>query len=176
MPENNIKIWINGKEATVKKGSYLLGAIKKAGFDVPVLCHHKDLTPEGSCRLCVCEVEDSRGRKKLVTACNYPVQAEIKVSTDSEKVLQHRKILADMYLSRWPNVPIILEIAKKCGVTEPKFKSEITDENEKACVLCGRCTRACKEFTLEKILHFAGRGTQRHIAMPFGEEIGRAHV
>ncbi len=163
-----IEITINDKKITVAENSYLLAAIMKSGFTVPTLCQHKDLMPVGSCRLCMCEIE-VKGRKKLVTTCNYPIREEITVWTKSEKALKHRKMLAEMYLGRWPNVPTIKFVAEKCGVTESRFTSEITNPDEKACILCGRCTRACHEFTQEDILDFAGRGINRHLTMPFNE-------
>jgi aldehyde:ferredoxin oxidoreductase len=165
-----IEITINDKKTvSVIKGSYLLEAVRKAGFAIPSLCHHKDLTPTGTCRLCVCEVE-IRGRKRMVTSCNYPVRQEIKVYTNTPRVKKHRKVLAEMYLGRWPKVPIIREIAKQCEATDhTKFKSALTDENPKACILCGHCVKACEEFIQERILDFAGRGIKRHLTMPFGE-------
>jgi aldehyde:ferredoxin oxidoreductase len=166
---NKIEITINDKRVTVLKDTFLLKAVQEAGFRIPTLCHHKDLTPSGICRLCLCEIED-RGRKRLVTACNYPVRSEIKVETHSERVKTHRKLLAEMYLGRWPNVPLVKEIARQCGVIDgSRFKSELTDENPRACILCGHCVRACEEFIQERILDFAGRGIKRHLTMPFGE-------
>jgi aldehyde:ferredoxin oxidoreductase len=164
-----IAITIDGKPVTVQRDAYLLGAIQAAGIEVPTLCHHKDLTPNGTCRLCIVEIE-LRGRKRLVTSCNYPIRDEISVATDSPRVRQHRKVLAEMYLGRWPNVPIIKDVARRCGVTDgARFSSELTDENPKACVLCTHCVRGCAEFIQEKILDFAGRGIKRHLTMPFGE-------
>ncbi len=169
MADNKITITINGKKVEVVRDSYLLTAIKSLGIDIPTLCHHKDLTPDGTCRLCMVEIEQ-RGKKKLVTSCNFPVREEISVETHSEKVLKHRKTLAEMFLGRFPNVPVINLIAEKCGATDKeKYKSELTDENEKACVLCGRCVRACKEFMLQDIIDYAGRGIKRHLTMPFNE-------
>ena len=169
MTENKkIQITINGEKVEVLRDTYLLKAIMDAGFVVPTLCHHKDLTPNGTCRLCMVEIEE-RGKKKMVTSCNYPVRSEITVDTKAEKVLKHRKTLAEMYLGRWPNVKAIQDVAKLCGATDKeKFKSELTDENEKACILCGKCVRACNEFIQERIIDFAGRGFKRHITMPFG--------
>ncbi|MBN2384337.1 aldehyde:ferredoxin oxidoreductase [bacterium] len=111
---------------------------------------------------------EQRGKKKLVTSCNFPVRDEISVETHSPRVLQHRKILAEMYLGRWPNVPAIQAIAKTCGVTNSRFRSELTDENPEACILCGHCVRACDTFIQERILEFAGRGIRRHLTMPYG--------
>jgi len=163
-----IDIVINDQTVSVVHGSFLLKAIREAGVKVPTLCWHKDLTPSGNCRLCLCEVE-IRGRRRLVTSCNYPVREELKVFTHSQPVMDQRKVLAEMYLGRWPNVPIVKQVAADCGVTSSRFRSELTDENPKACILCGHCVRACEEFTLERILDFAGRGIKRHITMPFGE-------
>ncbi len=169
MAAEKINITINGIEATVQKGSYLLQALRDNGVAVPTLCHHKDLTPSGTCRLCMVEVEQ-RGKKKLVTSCNFPVRGEISVDTESERVKTHRKVLAEMYLGRWPNVPLIQEVAAICGATDKeKYKSELTDDNPKACILCTHCVRACDEFVMERILDFAGRGIKRHLTMPFGE-------
>ncbi len=169
MATQKIKLNINGNEIEVVKNTTLLDAIKKTGITVPTLCHHKDLTPDGSCRLCSVEIELD-GKREIVTSCNYPIRNEIRVDTDSIRVKKHRKVLAEMYLGRWPNVPAIQEVASMCGATDKeRFKSELTDTNPNACILCGKCKRACEEFIQEKILDFAGSGIDRHITMPFGE-------
>jgi aldehyde:ferredoxin oxidoreductase/Pyruvate/2-oxoacid:ferredoxin oxidoreductase delta subunit/ferredoxin len=171
--KNLITITISSKtgsvEQRVHKGTTLLTALTEAGQKVPTLCHHKDLTPNGSCRLCLTEIAEGAGKKRLVTACNYPLRKDAEAWTDSEPVLQHRKVLAEMYLGRWPEVPIIQEIAEECGVTENRFTGPWTDTNPKACILCTHCVRACAEFPMENILDFAGRGITRHLTMPFGE-------
>jgi aldehyde:ferredoxin oxidoreductase len=161
-----IEITVNGKKVVVKEDTWLLQALEAENINIPVLCHHKDLTPDGSCRLCMVEIVD-RGKHKMVTSCNYPVRSEITVFTDSERVQKHRKQLGEIYLGRYPNVPIIRKVAGMCGVTSVKRKPYIVDDNPNACVLCGHCIRACKEFAQENILSFASRGIKRHVAMPF---------
>lgn len=163
-----IEITINDKKISVLRGTMLLKAAQEAKCPVPILCRHKDLTPTGSCRLCVVEIEEN-GEKKLVTSCNYPIQSEITVQTDSEQVIAQRKMLLELYLGRWPNVKQIKSLAKKYGITESRFTSELTDDKANACILCGRCVNACEEFIVERILDFAGRGINRHLTMPFGE-------
>jgi aldehyde:ferredoxin oxidoreductase len=169
MTQTKIEITVDGRPVSVVRDSFLLDALKTMDVDIPTLCHHKDLTPTGICRLCVCEIEVN-GKTRLVTACNYPVRDAINVETHSPRVMQHRKVLAEMYLGRWPNVPVIKEVAEKCGVTDgARFRSELTDENPSACILCGHCVKACEEFIQERILDFAGRGIKRHMTMPFNE-------
>lgn len=169
MAKEKIVIRIDGREVQAAKDVYLLAVLRENGIAVPTLCNHKDLTPEGTCRLCTVEIEEG-GKKRLVTSCNYPVRSPISVETSSERVKSRRKALAGMLLGRWPNVPVIRELAAMCGVKDAeRFKSDLTDANPKACVLCGHCVRACKEFVMENIIDFAGRGTRRHMTMPFGQ-------
>lgn len=163
-----LTITIDGKPVEAREGTFLLGAIRSAGLDVPTLCHHKDLTPGGTCRLCIVEVQ-SEGPSKLVTSCNYPVRDGLTVLTQTPEILKHRRMLAEMYLGRWPNVPAIRQLAGSLGVTASRFASEFTEEAGDACILCGHCVRACDEFMIERILEFAGRGMKRHLAMPLGE-------
>jgi len=163
------KIIVNDQPLEVAADTYLLQVLQANRIFVPTLCYHKDLAPNGNCRLCVVEVE-ARGKRRLVTSCNYPVREEIRVWTESERVKQHRRVLAEMYLGRWPNVPLIRDVAKRCGVTDgSRFRSDLTDESPTACVLCTHCTRACEEFIQERVLDFAGRGILRHMTMPYGE-------
>jgi aldehyde:ferredoxin oxidoreductase len=112
---------------------------------------------------------ESGGVTSFVTACDYPVEGEISVQTDSVQVKKHRKLIAEMYLGRWPNVPAVKAVAKRCGADTTRFRSELSDDHAKACILCGRCVSACEEFVIERILSFAGRGEKRHLTMPFGQ-------
>jgi aldehyde:ferredoxin oxidoreductase len=167
--DTRLRIVVDGREVESPPGAFLLPLIAGSGVEIPTLCHHKDLTPSGNCRLCVVEVEE-RGRRRLVTACNYPVRGGLEVETDTPRVRQHRKLLAEIYLGRWPNVPVIREVAARCGVTDgARFRSALTDENPEACILCTHCVRACEQFVLQRILDFAGRGIKRHLTMPFNE-------
>ena len=170
MSAQTVTMLVNDKkEIQVRPDTYIIKPLLEAGIAVPTLCYHKDLTPDGSCRLCIVEIE-VRGKKRLVTSCNFPVREDIKVWTHSEKVEQHRRKLAEMYLGRWPNVKVVQDMAKQCGVTDgSSYKSELSEDSDKACILCGKCVRACKEFILERIIDFAGRGIKRHITMPFGQ-------
>ncbi|MFH1532527.1 MAG: aldehyde ferredoxin oxidoreductase C-terminal domain-containing protein [Pseudomonadota bacterium] len=168
MAATKLTIQVNGKDTIVSEGTSLLEALRKAGAFVPTLCNHKSLTPSGSCRLCICEIEDG-GPRRMVNACSYPVRGPLQAFTDTERVLKNRRLLLEMYLGRYPEVPLIQGLAKMAGVTGSRFTSELTETAADACVLCGHCVRACEEFALERILDFAGRGIARHIDMPFGE-------
>ncbi|MFH1143250.1 MAG: aldehyde ferredoxin oxidoreductase C-terminal domain-containing protein [Candidatus Eisenbacteria bacterium] len=164
-----IQITVDGQPREVARDTYLLAVLEQAGISVPTLCHHKDLAPNGSCRLCMVEIT-ARGKKRLVSSCTYRVREPIEVATASEAVARHRRTVAGMLLGRWPQVPLLQEIARRCGVSDAAaYRSGLTDENPHACVLCTRCVRACEEFIQERVLDFAGRGIRRHLTMPYGD-------
>ena len=53
-----IKLTINGREVTGKKGDTILTIAAQNGIDIPNLCYNKNLKIYGSCGLCVVEAED----------------------------------------------------------------------------------------------------------------------
>jgi predicted molibdopterin-dependent oxidoreductase YjgC len=58
---DTIKLTINGRDITAKKGVTVLEAALGAGIYIPTLCYDPDLKPYGGCRLCVVEIEGMRG-------------------------------------------------------------------------------------------------------------------
>ena len=67
-PTATVTLSIDDQEVTVPKGTTLLNAAKEIGVEIPTMCHLKELAPDGSCRMCVVEVEGGR-KGGLVTAC-----------------------------------------------------------------------------------------------------------
>ena len=81
-----VTLSIDNQEVTVPKGTTILEAPKGLGVEIPTLCHLKELAPDGSCRMCVVEVEGGR-RGGLTTACTAHCQEDMVVATHSEKLL-----------------------------------------------------------------------------------------
>ena len=59
-----VKLTIDGIQVEAEKGTSILHAAESVGIEVPTLCYIKDLLPDGSCRMCMVEIE-SRGRTKM---------------------------------------------------------------------------------------------------------------
>jgi aldehyde:ferredoxin oxidoreductase len=159
-----ISIIINGKNTEVAEGTTLLQAAREIGIAIPTLCHLDSLTPDGNCRMCITEITVS-GETKLAPACSYLVRDELEAVTDSEEVHQQRSENIKLLLGRWPNVPILKAFAKTYGVKPPTYAHPNRDESEHACILCGRCVRACSEITWENALEFKGQGLSRLVAL-----------
>jgi len=158
-----IHLKIDDQDIQVEEGRTILEAAQAHGIAIPTLCHQPDLTPYGACRLCVVEVSRN-GRSTITASCAYPVEEGIEVRTDTPEVLQTRKVMAGLVLSRCPEVPAIQRIAAEQGVLEPPFA---TDEPEQDCILCGLCVRACHEIAGQDILGFVERGGYRRVTTAF---------
>ena len=161
-----ITITIDGQEIQTDEGRTILEIAKTNGIEIPTLCYHPALEPYGACRLCTVETTQ-RGRTSLETSCTYPAVDGLVVQTHSLAVLEARKLVLGLLLSRCPNVPIIQDLAREHGITEPPFPTDTPDET---CILCGLCVRACHELVKTGAINFADRGIERVIGPPFMEK------
>ena len=110
-----INLTINGNNYEVVEGKTILEVARENDIYIPTLCHHKDLTPYGACRLCLVETKNN-GRSSIVTSCNTQVTSGMVIETDSADVTQTRKVMANFILSRCPEVPAIKRMAASLGV------------------------------------------------------------
>ena len=164
METKEVTLKIDDKEVKASEGATILDVAKKVGINIPTLCYTSSLSPFGACRICSVEITDKRGRKRIVTSCNYPVDEGLVVSTKSEKVLKTRKLLLELLLARCPKVKKIQDLAREYGVEKPRFWIEDVEED---CILCGLCTRVCEERIGVYAINFAKRGVEREVTTPY---------
>ncbi len=157
-------ILINGKKVKTRKGEHVLEVARREGFEIPSLCHHAALPPDGACRLCLVEVEGPEGKNKVTTACTLEVAQGLSVRLDTPEVAANRKVVLEMLLARVSDSPTLLKLADKYGLLEMR----LVPQGEK-CVLCGLCARVCTELVGAKALTMEGRGTETYFQPPFGE-------
>jgi len=163
MDNETITLTVDGTDVEVHKDHTVLQAAKKLGIWIPTLCHHEALEPQGACRLCLVEVE-SQGRQQLVASCAFPATEGLKVFTDTENVIQNRKIVAELLLARCNENQQVKELCAKIGVTDTSFIKKDED-----CVLCGICARMCNERMNVGAVNFMGRGQTRKVGTPYEE-------
>lgn len=160
-----VKYTVMGKQYEAERGTCLLTELRRHGYEVPSLCFHEELSPYGACRLCLVEVKKGK-RQKLTTSCNYPVQEGIEVSLDTDKVVRNRRMVLELLLARAPKAPKELQaLAERYGVKGVRFP----ENGEEDCILCGLCSRTCRELVGVNALTFSGRGDQKHIGTPYSE-------
>lgn len=86
--ESENTIIINGYPYSFEGGETILDVANRNNIYIPTLCHLKDTTPTGACRICLIEVEGGRG---LPAACVMPAGNNMKVITESPKVINARR-------------------------------------------------------------------------------------
>ena len=160
-----MNITINGKLCACEKGEFLLTVARRNGITIPTLCHHPALAGQGSCRVCLVEVDEGRG-PKIVVSCVYPVQRECTVETNSERVRRERGMVLALLRKRAPDSDRIAMMCKALGAPE---LPRLTPAEAGKCILCGLCTRACTELSVGAI-STVNRGVTKEIATPYHDE------
>ena len=177
--ETPVVVTVDGAEVEVPAGASVLDACQAAGVDTPTICHRETLTPVNACRACVVEVEGSR---TLVPACSRPAEANMVVSTDSERVRHSRKMVLEFltsgvdtsqadqltpYLDRYGADPG--RYPKPQTMDEPvRVEDDLYIRDYDKCVLCYQCVEACgldAQHTFA--ISVAGRGFGARISTEF---------
>lgn len=155
---NEISLQIDGTEVKAQEGMTLLEAARSAEIRIPTLCHHDRLQPFGGCRICIVEIE-SRGRKRLVVSCAYPVEKNLVVRTRTEKVDRIRRSLIELLMAHAPDSPQLVELAEEYGADRDRFEKEPS-----FCIHCGLCVRYCAEVKQANAIGFIDRGTGKEVS------------
>src|SRR5262250_2584921 len=163
-PAADVRVEIDGHSVTMPDGTSVMRAAALAGVKVPKLCATDTLKAFGSCRLCLVEVE---GRKGYPASYTTTVAAGMKIRTQSDKLMQLRRSVMELYLSDYPieRQPTAAEartelcsMAETLGVRSTPYANgrrhvgQAKDESNpyftfdpNLCIVCSRCVRACDE-------------------------------
>jgi NADH dehydrogenase/NADH:ubiquinone oxidoreductase subunit G len=158
-----MELMIDGVACGATPGQTVLEVARRAGIDIPVLCHHSALRPFGGCRVCLVAVEQG-GRRALLPSCGLEVAEGMRVETAAPDVKKARTMVLRLLLARCPQVESIKELAGRYGVSEPGLPV-----GEDDCVLCGLCVRVCSELVGANALAFARRGPDSAVETPYDE-------
>lgn len=181
MQEEMINLTIDGVKTTVKKGTTILQAAKKAGIDIPTLCFLKEINEVGDCRICIVEVE---GRKGFATSCIQTVEEGMIVHTHTPDILEARHVILDLIISNHEKNCLtcirngnceLQNLAEKFNISTIEFEGERTthkiddlspsivrDFNK--CILCRRCVATCKKVQEVGAIDCINRGFESCIS------------
>ena len=184
-----VTLSIDNQEVTVPKGTTILEAAKGLGVEIPTLCHLKELAPDGSCRMCVVEVEGGR-RGGLTTACTAHCQEDMVVATHSEKVADSRRFILDLLLSNHKLECFscgkngdcqLQQYALDYGIDATSFtegkrmpchqedtSNPFFSYDPEKCIMCRRCARVCQLRQGRDVLSIANRGFETKMMPSYG--------
>ncbi len=176
------KIFIDDQAVEASDGLTVLKAAESAGIEIPHFCYHPAFAPEGSCRMCLVEIE---GLPKLELACSTVIKSGMKVRTRSPRVVEARKDVLEFLLAEHPLDCPICDKAGECtlqnyydeyGFFSGRFR-ETKEKREKKvrigknllldrerCILCTRCVRFVSEVTKTEELGVLRRGIRAEIS------------
>jgi len=187
-----IKLTIDGKPVLVPEGTSIWDAARNIGIDIPVLCHSPRMRPVGVCRMCVVDI----GQRVMAAACVRPCEEGMNVDASSARVEKHRKMLALLLLSDYPQNSVreaktgddqLLALARKFTIERiplpdgaaghPRgsdMSSPVIAVDHQACILCDRCIRGCDELQHINVITRTGKGYAARIAFDLNNPMGES--
>ncbi|HEY3539532.1 MAG TPA: formate dehydrogenase subunit alpha [Trinickia sp.] len=182
--DTDVTLTIDDREVTVAAGTSVMRAAIEAGVNVPKLCATDSLEPFGSCRLCLVEIE---GRRGYPASCTTPVEAGMRVATQTPRLQDLRRNVMELYISDHPldclTCPAngnceLQDMAGVVGLREVRYgfdgANHLKDQKDESnpyftydpskCIVCNRCVRACEETQGTFALTIAARGFDSRVA------------
>jgi len=170
--------WLDGHAVPFAPGQTIMQAVQAAGGYIPHLCHHADLPPIGSCKVCSVRI---KGR--LVASCTYPASAGLEVESEQDDINTDRKRLIQMLFAEGNHHCPFCEKSGNChlqalayhlGMQDTHFVQVYPQHDVDAshpdvlldrsrCVLCELCVRASRDIDGKSVFAMAGRGLQTHL-------------
>ena len=157
-------ISIDGRDCYCEKGEYILDIAKRNGIYIPTFCHNEGLRGRASCRVCIVEA-DIGGRREVVSACIYPVEREMDIFTNSDKIKRQRKMILSLLSARAPEADNVAVMLEQAGGTASERFTRLKGEK---CIMCGLCVQACESVGTGAIATVL-RGTEKKVSTPYGE-------
>jgi len=180
---------IDEQEVSARRGQTILEVARENDINIPTLCHLDGLSEVGACRLCLVEI---KGSNKLLPACVATVYEGMEVSTNSERLQQHRRTILELLFAERNHICSVCvsnghcelqSLAQEQGLTHvrlpyrnPDLAVDASHErfslDHNRCILCTRCVRVCAEIEGAHIWDVMGRGINSIIISDLNEPWG----
>jgi bidirectional [NiFe] hydrogenase diaphorase subunit len=182
---------IDGHEVSARRGQSILDVAKENDINIPTLCHLDGLSDVGACRMCLVEI---KGSNKLQPACVTSIFEGMEVSTNTERLTKHRRVILEMLFAERNHICSVCvanghcelqSLAQDQGVTHvrlpyrnPDLPVDASHErftlDHNRCIMCTRCVRVCAEIEGAHVWDVMGRGTDAMIVADLHAEWGKS--
>ena len=170
-----VTLTINDELISARSGQSLLEVIRERRIYIPTLCHLDGLSERGGCRLCLVEIEGTRG---LQAACVTEVSEGMVVTTHSERLNKYRRMTLELIFAERNHVCAVCVMNGNCELQavaaiegmdhvrfdylHPDLPMDLSHErfgmDHNRCILCTRCIRVCDEVEGAHTKDMMGRG------------------
>jgi formate dehydrogenase major subunit len=186
-----ISLTIDGKYIQTAEGTSILKAARENGIYIPTLCYHPRTRQAGKCRMCIVEV---KGLPGLQVSCSIQAQAGMVALTNTEKIIETRKMIVELYLSSGRHDCLSCEASGECelqdaayhlGITKsgfPVLDKNITIDHSNPmiirdmnkCIQCYRCISGCNEIAVNEVLDMGYRGSRMTVVCDTDKPMGKS--
>ncbi len=184
----SITITIDGKNLTYYEPKRILEIAREQGIYIPVLCYLKEITPTGSCRMCVVEVE---GNPRPVPSCSTYISDGMIIKTNTPRIQEIRKTIIELLIANHPMDCLYCVRNQDCELQELAAIYEIRDHvyigekrsnpldqtsmalvrDPNKCILCQRCVKVCDEIQHVHAIDLSKRGFNSIVTSAFDRTI-----
>jgi NADH-quinone oxidoreductase subunit G len=160
------KITINDQTYDAPPGKNIIQVADEVGVEIPRYCYHPDIGVEGSCRMCLVEVEKM---PKLVPSCATPISEGMVIRTNTPRVQQAVRYAMEFLLLHHPIDCPVCDQSGECWLqdyymehaqhtsrypgTEKTHRVKahtlgpLVKLDRERCILCTRCVRFTRNVT-----------------------------
>jgi len=171
---------IDGQIIEFDHGQTVLQAALNAGVYIPHLCHHPELKPNGSCKLCTVTVNGRNG-----SACTQQALPGLEVENNTPAINDRRRVLLQMLFVEGNHFCPGCEKSGNCQLQAlaydlemltPHFRHSFPDRavdashpdiwlDRNRCVMCELCVRASRDLDGKSVFMLAGRGPASQVVV-----------
>jgi NADH-quinone oxidoreductase subunit G len=178
------KLTIDGQTYEAEKGRTIIQVADEVGIQIPRYCYHPDIGIEGSCRMCLGEVN---GAPKLMPSCATPVADNMEVRTDTDRVHQAVRYAMEFLLLHHPIDCPVCDQSGECWLQDYYMAHAGHDSryplgqktrrkkafnlgplvklDQERCILCTRCVRFTRNVTKTNEVQVFNRGHASEIGV-----------
>ena len=180
MPDENVRLTVNGRELEAAPGEMLIAATDRAGIYVPRFCYHPKLSVAANCRMCLVDVA---GAPKPMPACALPVAEGMEVETRSDRAIAAQRATMEFLLINHPlDCPVcdqggeceLQDLAMGFGRDISRFSEgkravpdpdlgPLVSTDMTRCIHCTRCIRFGEEIAGVQEIGATGRSEHMEI-------------
>ncbi len=169
---SNITITIDNQEISTTEGEFILNAARANDIFIPAICYLTRCSPTLACRICLVEADG-----KQVYACNAKSKNGMNITTSTENIEIERRAIMEVYDVNHPLQCGVCDQSGECelqnytlelGVDSQSYA--VKDVQRDAvdwghlhydpglCIVCERCSTACKDMIGDNSLKTIPRG------------------
>ena len=169
---SKITINIDGKEIQTQEGEFILNAARANDIFIPAICYLTRCSPTLACRICLVEADG-----KQVYACNAKSKDGMNITTSTENIEKERRAIMEVYDVNHPLQCGVCDQSGECelqnytlemGVDAQSYAVKDVDRSSHdwghlhydpgLCIVCERCSTACKDMIGDNSLKTIPRG------------------